>query len=76
MTDVHTPQSGPEPVTEQDEATRSFGTHPDVADAGAGADSQPSPGRAGWLRWGWRQLTSMRTALILLFLLALGSIPG
>jgi cytochrome c biogenesis protein len=31
---------------------------------------------AGWLRWGWRQLTSMRTALILLFLLALGSVPG
>src|SRR5487761_217021 len=28
------------------------------------------------LRWGWRQLTSMRIALILLFLLALGSIPG
>jgi cytochrome c biogenesis protein len=33
-------------------------------------------GFAGWLRWGWRQLTSMRTALILLFLLAAGSIPG
>ena len=30
----------------------------------------------GWLRWGWRQLTSMRTALILLFLLALASVPG
>ncbi len=29
-----------------------------------------------WARWGWRQLTSMRTALILLFLLALGSVPG
>jgi cytochrome c biogenesis protein len=29
-----------------------------------------------WVRWGWRQLTSMRTALILLFLLALGSVPG
>lgn len=29
-----------------------------------------------WLRWLWRQLTSMRTALILLFLLALASIPG
>lgn len=28
------------------------------------------------LRWIWRQLTSMRTALILLFLLALASIPG
>ncbi|HEX4656543.1 MAG TPA: cytochrome c biogenesis protein ResB [Streptosporangiaceae bacterium] len=33
-------------------------------------------GAAGWLRWGWRQLTSMRTALILLFLLAVGSVPG
>lgn len=30
----------------------------------------------GWLRWGWRQLTSMRTALLLLFLLALASVPG
>lgn len=28
------------------------------------------------LRWAWRQLTSMRTALLLLFLLALASIPG
>jgi cytochrome c biogenesis protein len=28
------------------------------------------------LRWAWRQLTSMRTALVLLFLLALASIPG
>ena len=27
-------------------------------------------------RWTWRQLTSMRTALILLFLLAVASIPG
>ena len=27
-------------------------------------------------RWTWRQLTSMRTALILLFLLALASVPG
>ncbi len=30
----------------------------------------------GPLRFGWRQLTSMRTALLLLFLLALASIPG
>ncbi len=30
----------------------------------------------GWLRWAWRVLTSMRTALILLFLLAVGAIPG
>jgi cytochrome c biogenesis protein len=36
---------------------------------------QPTPD-TGWGRWAWRQLTSMRTALILLFLLALGAIPG
>lgn len=28
------------------------------------------------LRWGWTQLTSMRTALVLLFALALAAIPG
>ena len=33
-------------------------------------------GVAGWLRWAWRTLTSMRTALILLFLLAVASVPG
>ncbi|MET3983925.1 cytochrome c biogenesis protein ResB [Streptomyces sp. PvR034] len=33
-------------------------------------------GVLGWARWFWRQLTSMRVALILLFLLSLGSIPG
>jgi cytochrome c biogenesis protein len=75
VTDVHTPESGPEATPDQDEATRSFGTHPDVADGRTGGDAQPQP-NAGWLRWGWRQLTSMRTALVLLFLLALGSIPG
>ncbi|MBB5122792.1 cytochrome c biogenesis protein ResB [Streptomyces eurocidicus] len=30
----------------------------------------------GWVRWIWRQLTSMRVALILLFLLSLATIPG
>jgi cytochrome c biogenesis protein len=40
--------------------------------------SPPGPefGPMQWLRWGWRQLTSMRVALILLFLLAIASIPG
>jgi cytochrome c biogenesis protein len=33
-------------------------------------------GPLGWLRWFWRQLTTMRVALQLLFLLALASIPG
>ena len=29
-----------------------------------------------FLRWAWRQLTSMRTALMLLFLLAIAAVPG
>ncbi len=29
-----------------------------------------------YLRWAWRSLTSMRTALFLLFLLAIASVPG
>lgn len=33
-------------------------------------------GVLGWLRWGWRTLTAMKTALVLLFLFALASIPG
>lgn len=33
-------------------------------------------GPLGWARWIWRQLTSMRTALVLLLLLALAAIPG
>jgi cytochrome c biogenesis protein len=36
----------------------------------------PRLGVRGWLRWMWRQVTSMRVALILLLLLALASIPG
>lgn len=37
---------------------------------------QPRLGFVGWLRWGWRQLTSMRTALVLLLVLAIAAIPG
>jgi cytochrome c biogenesis protein len=71
MTDVHTPR---EQAAVPGEETGSFGiteTEPDAT--GSGAGTGPS---TGWLRWGWRQLTSMRTALVLLFLLALGSVPG
>lgn len=39
--------------------------------------SAPPPLRPVELgRWAWRQLTSMRTALVLLFLLALAAVPG
>lgn len=47
---------------------------------GGQAKPEPAPLRGlspvELLRWTWRQLTSMRTALLLLFLLALGAIPG
>jgi cytochrome c biogenesis protein len=36
----------------------------------------PALGPVGLARWAWRQLTSMRTALVLLFLLAFGAVPG
>ncbi|MFT3860427.1 cytochrome c biogenesis protein ResB [Micropruina sp.] len=53
----------------------------ETADAETGAEVPPQR-RAGGLRWSetlrwlWTQLTSMRTALVLLFALALGAIPG
>jgi cytochrome c biogenesis protein len=58
----------------------------DPFDSAAEPDDQPSRGPASpgggafgladWLKWVWRQLTSMRIALVLLVLLALGSVPG
>ena len=71
MTDVRAPESGPSgpPPAERDE--RGPGGPGRSADPAAGAF-----GLADWLRWAWRQLTSMRIALILLFLLALASVPG
>jgi cytochrome c biogenesis protein len=66
MTDVRAPEADPfESAAEPDER----GT----------PNRDPASGALGftdWLVWGWRQLTSMRIALVLLFLLALGSVPG
>jgi cytochrome c biogenesis protein len=69
VTDVHTPQSQPESAAGEDRA-------PDTVESAEQETARRPAANAGWLRWGWRQLTSMRTALILLFLLAIGSIPG
>lgn len=51
---------------------------PDTSPPGSAPENTPLPamGAAGFWRWSWRQLTSMRTALILLFALAVVSIPG
>ncbi|HUN36738.1 MAG TPA: cytochrome c biogenesis protein ResB [Trebonia sp.] len=68
MTDVHAPSE------------TSAETFPEDATPGlpAGGGRKPEIPQVdwGWPRWAWRQLTSMRTALVLLFLLALGAIPG
>jgi cytochrome c biogenesis protein len=51
------------------------------ADGGRGGDDHgpglaPALGFLGGLRWLWTQLTSMRTALVLLFALAVAAVPG
>jgi cytochrome c biogenesis protein len=67
MTDVRAPESDPfDQSAERDDPPR-----PGPASPGGGAF-----GLADWLKWAWRQLTSMRIALILLFLLAVGTVPG
>ncbi|WP_168916489.1 cytochrome c biogenesis protein ResB [Microcella flavibacter] len=51
--------------------------HDSVVEPAAPAGiAQPKLGVAGWIRFAWRQLTSMRTALVLLLLLAVAAIPG
>ncbi|MCQ6271870.1 cytochrome c biogenesis protein ResB [Pseudarthrobacter sp. R1] len=42
----------------------------------AGTAVPPPLGLPGMLRWSWTQLTSMRTALFLLLLLAVAAVPG
>ncbi len=75
MTDVHTPQADP-PGTEP--ALDPVLGERDAADAPVERPAVKAGhfGAVAWARWGWRQLTSMRVALVLLFLLALGSVPG
>ncbi|WP_250896741.1 cytochrome c biogenesis protein ResB [Curtobacterium aurantiacum] len=50
--------------------------HVDGSGPTDGGVNQPKLGVVGYLRFFWRQLTSMRTALFLLMLLALAAIPG
>ncbi|MCX4748359.1 cytochrome c biogenesis protein ResB [Kitasatospora sp. NBC_01287] len=68
-TDLKAPAAGEQPPADEASAAR-LTTAPVESDAPTGI------GVLGWLRWTWRQLTSMRVALILLFLLSLAAIPG
>jgi len=65
MTDVRVPETDPF----ESEA-------PERDGRGAASPAGGTFGTGDWLKWAWRQLTSMRIALVLLFLLALGSVPG
>ncbi|MGO4689939.1 cytochrome c biogenesis protein ResB [Glaciibacter sp. 2TAF33] len=51
-------------------------SRPMVAEPQGDGVTQPKLGFVGWLRFLWRQLTSMRTALFLLLLLAIAAVPG
>ncbi|WP_206448660.1 cytochrome c biogenesis protein ResB [Agrococcus sp. KRD186] len=50
--------------------------HVDAPAPAPRSGSGPKLGPLGWFRFFWRQLTSMRTAIVLLLLLAVGAIPG
>lgn len=72
-TKTSAPDNTPGPAEDQDlgAAGSQLSTAPTEEIAGL-----PSLGVIGWTRWFWRQLTSMRVALLLLLLLSLGAIPG
>ncbi|MFF9622202.1 cytochrome c biogenesis protein ResB [Streptomyces griseosporeus] len=70
-----TTASEPGPVPAEDQDLGAAGDRLSTAPQ----EEQPGPaafGVIGWVRWFWRQLTSMRVALLLLLLLSLAAIPG
>ncbi|WP_330290381.1 cytochrome c biogenesis protein ResB [Streptomyces sp. NBC_00576] len=70
-----TPASAPAPESGDDQEELAAGSQLSTAPQEE-APGLPALGVIGWARWFWRQLTSMRVALLLLFLLSLGAIPG
>ncbi|EST27715.1 cytochrome c biogenesis protein ResB [Streptomyces niveus] len=83
-TDITTASADPDPETDPENTPEARETQ-ELGAAGSQLSTAPreesviggpSLGPLGWIRWFWRQLTSMRVALILLFLLSLAAIPG
>lgn len=71
----------PEGLVSGDDPEKPDGFDSGSTDAAAPTAQAPAPGPVGfgpvaWLRWTWRQLTSMRVALLLLLLLAVVALPG
>lgn len=67
--------TGKTPTTDEEQDLGAAGSQLSTAPKEE-APNLPSLGVIGWARWFWRQLTSMRVALLLLLLLSLGAIPG
>jgi len=74
-TDIDSTDTSADPQRPSDHVDGSGPPEPSAAGRGDGVN-QPKLGLVGYLRFFWRQLTSMRTALFLLMLLALAAIPG
>ncbi|MDS2172252.1 cytochrome c biogenesis protein ResB [Nesterenkonia sp. CL21] len=64
-----------QPSAHRDNA-REDALHEATGDSPRQEVSPPALGLVGMLRWAWTQLTSMRTALMLLLLLAVAAVPG
>ncbi len=64
--------AAPSPTSTRPEEPTDFDGEP----PGTPPERAPGLSPSELLRWAWRQLTSMRTALLLLLLLALAAVPG
>jgi cytochrome c biogenesis protein len=64
------------PATTDDTQVQSTDAAGSASQPPAPPPAPPALGPVELGRWAWRQLTSMRTALVLLFLLALAAVPG
>ncbi|MET3451183.1 cytochrome c biogenesis protein ResB [Curtobacterium sp. 1544] len=73
--DIDSTDTSADPQRPSDHVDGSGPAEPSAAGGGDGVN-QPKLGLVGYMRFFWRQLTSMRTALFLLMLLALAAIPG
>jgi cytochrome c biogenesis protein len=79
---VKVPKNSPDSAASEQtpkDAVTADGGNQDAANPVAAAKTSaalPALGVKGMLRWAWTQLTSMRTALFLLLLLAVAAVPG
>jgi cytochrome c biogenesis protein len=63
-------------VVDSDAVHTAMSTAPTEAEPPGGLGGPGVLGPVGMARWAWRQLTSMRTALLLLLLLTVAAVPG